>query len=167
MTASTPARPKRAILVLGAAVWPGGRPSPTMARRTQEAARQWHAGAASVIIPCGGVGRHPPSEAEVMKRLLVEAGVPEAVIHPEERSTSTATNIALARPILKELGFSEVLIVSDAYHLPRTRLLARRAGLKVRTAFPPLRGARPATFARGVLREIPAYLAAWLGVERR
>jgi uncharacterized SAM-binding protein YcdF (DUF218 family) len=167
MTAATPARPERAILVLGAAVWPGGRPSTTMARRTQEAARQWHAGAASAIIPCGGVGRHPPSEAEVMTRLLVEAGVPEEVIHPEDGSTSTATNIALARPILEELGISHVLIVSDAYHLPRARLLARRAGLGGRTASPPLCGARPATFARGVLREIPAYLAACLGLERR
>jgi uncharacterized SAM-binding protein YcdF (DUF218 family) len=167
MTAATPARPERAILVLGAAVWPGGRPSTTMARRTQEAARQWHAGAASAIIPCGGVGRHPPSEAEVMTRLLVEAGVPEEVIHPEDGSTSTATNIALARPILEELGISHVLIVSDAYHLPRARLLARRAGFGVRTASPPLCGARPATFARGVLREIPAYLAACLGLERR
>jgi len=166
MTASTPARPKRAILILGAAVWPGGRPSPTMARRTQEAARQWHAGAASAVIPCGGVGRHKPSEAEVMKRLLVEAGVSEEVIHPEARSTSTATNIAFARPILETLGVSEVLIVSDAYHLPRARLLGRRAGLKVQTASPPLRGARPATFIRGALREIPAYLAALLGVER-
>jgi hypothetical protein len=48
---------RRAILVLGAAVWAGGRASPTLQRRTAEAARLWHDGAGDIVIPCGGVGR--------------------------------------------------------------------------------------------------------------
>jgi uncharacterized SAM-binding protein YcdF (DUF218 family) len=157
---------RRAILVLGAAVWAGGRASPTLQRRTAEAARLWHDGAGDIVIPCGGVGRHPPSEAEVMRTLLVAAGVPEAVIHPEDQSTSTATNISGAKPILERFGIGSVLIVSDAYHLPRASLIARRAGLQVATASPPLRGARARTFLLGALREVPAYLAAWLGIAR-
>jgi uncharacterized SAM-binding protein YcdF (DUF218 family) len=156
------ARPARAILLLGAAVWPGGRASPTLARRTRWAARLWHASAASAIVPCGGTGKHSPSEADVMRRLLIEDGVPAAVIHPETRSTSTAENIAYARPILKDLGLGAVLIVSDAYHLPRAALIARRLGLEVQTAAPPWHKASPGTQLKGAAREVPAYFATLL-----
>jgi uncharacterized SAM-binding protein YcdF (DUF218 family) len=156
-------RKDRAILLLGAAVRPGGEASPALARRTHAAARLWHAGAAGVVVPCGGTGAHPPAEAEVMCRLLREAGVPEAALHPETRSTSTAENVAFALPILRELGLRAVLIVSDAWHLPRAALIARRAGLIVDTAAPPWRDASAPAQLKGALREVPAYAAAWLG----
>jgi uncharacterized SAM-binding protein YcdF (DUF218 family) len=159
-------RPDRAILVLGAAVWPGGRASPTLIRRTRHAAQLWLDGAACAIVPCGGTGRHPPAEAEVMRRLLEAEGVPPDRIFPETRSTNTAMNIAFARPILDELGISSVLIVSDAYHLPRARLLARRAGLCTETSAPPWRDARPWAQIRAAAREVPAYAAAVLGLGR-
>jgi uncharacterized SAM-binding protein YcdF (DUF218 family) len=155
-----------AILVLGAAVWPGGRPSPTLARRTLHAARLWSKGRAEAVIPCGGLGHHPPAEAEVMRRLLLEAGVPEHAIHPETRSGTTGENIRFALPILEQLGISSVVIVSDAFHLPRARLLARRAGLEVETDAPPWATARPWVQVRGALREIPAYLATLIGLHR-
>jgi uncharacterized SAM-binding protein YcdF (DUF218 family) len=155
-------RPARAILLLGAAVRPDGHASPTLARRTGWAARLWHAGAGCAIVACGGTGRHPPSEAEVMRRLLIEDGVPRDVIHPERRSTSTAENIAFARPILEDLRLGAVLIVSDAYHLPRAALIARRAGLDVLTAHPPWQDASTAAQVKGALREGPAFIAAWL-----
>jgi uncharacterized SAM-binding protein YcdF (DUF218 family) len=160
-------RTTRAILVLGAAVWSGGRPSPTLERRTAKAARLWHEGAGQVVIPCGGVGRYPPSEAEVMRTLLGAAGVPDSAIHLEDTSTSTAENITEAKLILDRLGIGAVVIVSDAYHLPRARMIARRSGLEVETASPPLRGARVRTVLKGTLREIPAYLAEYLGLRRQ
>jgi uncharacterized SAM-binding protein YcdF (DUF218 family) len=157
---------ERAILVLGAAVWPGGAPSRALLRRTRAAAALWHQGIARAVIPCGGVGRHPPAEAEVMRRILIEEGVPDTLIHPETRSTSTARNIAGALPILAGLGLSSVVIVSDRYHLPRARLLARRAGLVVRTEAPPDHDADPMAQIKGALREVPAYLAALVGLIR-
>jgi uncharacterized SAM-binding protein YcdF (DUF218 family) len=158
-------RPAVAIVILGAAVWLGGRPSPKLARRTAEGARQWHAGAGRVVVPCGGTGRHPPAEAEVMRALLLAAGVPDAAIHPETASASTAQNLRNARAILRDLGIDRVCLVSDRWHLPRARLIARRLGLGVASsAAPPLLGggARPLTQLRGALREIPAYLVALL-----
>lgn len=163
-----PARDEaRAILILGAAVWPGAEASPTLSRRTATAADLWHSGVACVIVPCGGVGRHPPSEAKVMQRLLLQADVPPGAIHLEDKSKNTVENIAFAKRILDRMDIQSVIIVSDAYHLPRARLLARRAGLHVRSASPSLRGARPRTFLKGVIREVPAYLAAWIGYSRR
>ena len=146
-----------AALILGAAVWEGG-PSPTLRRRTLQGAALWHMGEVSHLVPCGGLGRHPPSEGEAMRRLLVEAGVPDEAIHPETASRDTLENIRLALPILARLGTDRVVVVTDAPHLPRALLVARRHGLKTRGSAPQ-GGARRAAQLRLALREIPAYAA--------
>lgn len=121
------------ILILGAAVWPGGVASPTLARRTGHAAALWHAGMAGRVICCGGIGKHGPSEAEVMAELLREAGVPEAAIVREDRSTSTYENIGFARAYLEA---PQVVLVTDPYHAPRALVIARAMGLEARADCP-------------------------------
>lgn len=151
-----------AALLLGAAVWPGGEPSPTLLRRTRHAARLWHAGEVRWVVACGGTGRHPPSEAEAMRRVLAGEGVPERAIRTEGRSTSTHENILFALPILAALGATRAVIVTDATHAPRARLIARGLGLRATASSPPLRGGRRRTILAQALREIPATgLALW------
>lgn len=145
-------------LVLGAAVWPGGRPSPTLARRARHAADLHTAGRISHVIACGGVGQHPPSEAEVIAAILHDAGVPPAAIHLEPASTNTLENIAFAREILARLGARQVAIVTDAYHLPRARMIARRLGLSCALLPPPPAPALTARRVATILREIPAWV---------
>lgn len=145
----------RAALILGCAVWPEG-PSPTLRRRTLHAAGLWHGSEVQALIPCGGLGRHPPAEAEAMRALLLAAGVPDEAIHPEPASRSTWENIRLARPILDRIGATGVVIVTDLTHAPRARLIARGLGLRARTSSPPLRGARAGATLRQALREVPA-----------
>jgi uncharacterized SAM-binding protein YcdF (DUF218 family) len=152
-------------LILGAAVWQDG-PSPTLRRRTALAASLYHAGIATHLVPCGGLGRHPPAEAFVMRDLLSAAGVPDDRITPEARSTTTEENISFALPILRALGETEVLIVTDWYHAPRARLVARRLGLEPRTLSPGLKGARLRVHVRQGLREIPAYALYWWRIRR-
>jgi uncharacterized SAM-binding protein YcdF (DUF218 family) len=139
-------------LILGAAVWPDG-PSPTLRRRTGHAATLYHAGIATCLVPCGGLGRHPPTEAAAMTALLVDAGVPPEAILPEDRSTTTAENIRFALPILRAAGTTSIIIVTDWYHAPRARLIARRLGLSPQSSTPPLRGTRFDRQARMILRE--------------
>lgn len=92
-----------------------------------------------------------------MALILRDAGVPEAAIRLEETSTNTVENIRNALPLLG--GERDVLIVSDAYHLPRARLIARREGLRVTTSAPPMQGARLWPQLRGWLREVPGVVA--------
>lgn len=150
-----------AILILGAAVWRDG-PSPTLRRRTLHGAALFHAGRGDVVIPCGGLGRFPPSEAEAMAAMLRAAGVPDAAIRLEDTSTNTVENIRNAVALLGSKR--DVLIVSDAYHLPRARLIARREGLRVSVSAPPLKGARLWPHVKGGLREIPGVIAVLLRV---
>lgn len=155
----------KAIMILGAAVWRDG-PSPTLRRRTQHGAALWRAQQNRVVVCCGGLGRHPPSEAEAMRDILLAEGVKAGAIHLEAASRNTAENIALARPILERLNLNEVILVSDWYHLPRARMVARRAGLIATTSALPLHGARIWPQIKGALREIPAFVAYALGVRR-
>ncbi len=142
-------------LILGAGVWSDG-PSPTLVRRSRHAAALFHTGHVTALIACGGLGRHPPTEAEAIRSLLLAEGVPDAAITLEERSTTTGENIRFALPLL---AGREVLIVTDWYHAPRARLIARRVGLHATSSAPPRPGARPLVQAKGLIREIPAYLA--------
>lgn len=142
-------------LVLGAAVWPTG-PSPTLNRRTRHAAALFHAGAVTRIVVCGGLGLHPPTEAEAMHAILRHEGVPDAAIVREAHSRTTGENLAFAKPLLPP-DVRTIVIVTDRYHALRSRLVARRLGLTATTSCPT---APPLTW-RGVrqwLREGPALL---------
>ncbi|KAA8613029.1 YdcF family protein [Salipiger aestuarii] len=143
-------------LVLGAAVWSGGMPSPALRRRALAGARLWTGGRVRAIVACGGQGAHAPAEAAVIARLCHEAGVPRSVVFCEDQSTTTLENIQFARPVLRQIGAREVIVVSDFYHLPRALMVARRSGVSARGVAVALTGARPGPQVKAVLREIPA-----------
>ena len=150
-----------AIVVLGAAVWADG-PSPTLRRRVMHGARLFHDTPGAVVICCGGLGKHPPTEAEAIAMLLREAGVPDSAIRLEDTSTNTRENLRFALPILGTLGLHRIVIVSDAFHLPRAKLIARRLGLQATGSAPSAKGARFWPQVKGWLREVPGYLATLL-----
>lgn len=147
--------PRPAALILGCAVWPDG-PSPAMRRRTRHAAALWHRGEVAWLVPCGGLGRHPPTEAEAMRDLLLADGIPPQAIRLEDRSRNTHENILHVRPILEELGVRDVVIVTDRTHAPRARLIARGLGLRATASSPSLRDARLRSTLHQAMREVPA-----------
>lgn len=118
------------IVVLGAAVWPGGKPSQAMRRRVRHAVELFRMGRADALIVTGGVGRHPPSEAEVMSGLAQAQGVPEERIIREDTAASTLQSAAVCAGILREKGWTTALIVSDPYHILRSVFLFRRFGVR-------------------------------------
>lgn len=160
----------RVAVILGAAVWTGGVASPTLMRRCDAAARLWHEGGMDLLIPSGGIGRHPPAEAHVMADLLAAAGVPRSVILPEPLAVNT---IATARHVAKMMvdrGPAHLILVSDAYHLPRTWLCFRALGYRARLRS--TRGAQPPQStrmaAKQTLREVAALpLTVWRLVRLR
>lgn len=145
-----------AALVLGAAVCPDGTPTPALLRRAHHGAALYLAGKVQLVIGCGGVGDHGPAEALVIAELCRQAGVPDSAIRCERQSKTTLENIAFARPLLEAAGIPRVVLVTDAYHAPRARMIARRLGLCATSASPKAPGMRKRL--RWSLREIPAYL---------
>ena len=64
------------IVVMGAAVWPSGVPSPALKRRLDHGVFLWQKRYSENLLLTGGTGRFPPAEALVMRRLALAAGVP-------------------------------------------------------------------------------------------
>jgi len=113
-----------AVVVAGCAVWPGGRPSPALARRVQLACRLYFRGVADTVVFTGAVGRHPPSEAVAAARLARSLGLPAAAVVVEERSTTTEENAQEAACLLA--AGSSVVVVTDRWHVIRARRSFRR-----------------------------------------
>ncbi|MFN3644657.1 MAG: YdcF family protein [Gemmobacter sp.] len=159
-----PASGKPVALLLGAALHRDGSPSAAMLRRTAHAAMLWHAGSVGRIVATGGAVRHPVPEAAVMHRLLREAGVPDRAIVLETASRNTAQNIALSAPLLPP--GAAVVIVTDRFHAPRARLIARAHGLPATTASPGRSTGSRLRLALDWLRE-GAAIVKWLALRRR
>jgi uncharacterized SAM-binding protein YcdF (DUF218 family) len=123
------ARPADAIIVLGSAVWPNEEPSPSLAARTGKAIELYEERYASHLILSGGLGRFPPEEAEVMRRLAAEAGVPAEALVLDREAHSTWESLRNAEEIMKEKGWKTAIIVSDPFHLERSLLVARDIGM--------------------------------------
>lgn len=121
--------PADVIIVLGAAVWPNEQPGPSLKARTERAIEVYRDGHAPHLILSGGLGHNPPEEAEVMRRLAVEAGIPSAVLFLEKESHSTWENLLGASEIMQERGWTAAIIVSDPYHMKRALLMAEDLGL--------------------------------------
>ncbi len=119
----------RVAVVLGTQVLAGGRPSRTLEARVRHAARLYAEGQAGVLIPTGGVGGHPPSEAEVMARILREEGMPEEAVLPEDRALNTWDSARLVAGMADKLGVRSVVVVTDPLHCVRTVAAFRQAGL--------------------------------------
>lgn len=156
----------KAALVLGAAVWPGGQASPSLARRARHAAALYARGVVDRIVLTGGLGRNPPEEARVARAICREAGVPDADLFTETRSTTTYENLACALADFPWLARAEIHIVTDRYHRLRAAMTARALGLVARTSCPPPRGTRPFRVLRSYLREALAIPFYWIKLRR-
>lgn len=119
------------LVVLGTEVLPGGRPSGTLRARALHAAALYHsAGGAQAVVVTGGVGAHPPSEAEVAAGVLEAAGVPGAAVLEERRARSTRESAWLVPALLEERGLPRsVVVVTDPLHCVRAVRAFREEGL--------------------------------------
>ena len=114
------------VVVLGCQVR-GTQPS-LMLRGRIEAARRYlevHPEASCVLS--GGQGEDEDiSEAQCMFYALTEAGIAPERLYLEDRSTSTAENIAFSARVIEENGLSPAMcIVTNEFHQYRASLIAR------------------------------------------
>lgn len=121
--------PPPLIAIFGAAVWSGGRASPSLLRRIRLAAVAAEQSPDSPILCSGGVGRHPPSEASIMARELAAMGVDAARLILDEDSLDTFDSVAV---VARRAAGGQVIVVSDAYHQPRIRVMLALLGVTAR-----------------------------------
>jgi uncharacterized SAM-binding protein YcdF (DUF218 family) len=113
-----------AIVILGC------RGSAGLRRRLDLGVRLFRQNAAPLLVLSGG-GVGPMPEAEIMRRMALDCGVPEAALLIETASRNTVGNARQTARLLRSHGGGSVLLVSDRAHLPRAALLFRLAGLRI------------------------------------
>jgi uncharacterized SAM-binding protein YcdF (DUF218 family) len=123
------ARPAQAIVVLGTAQY-NGWPGPVFQSRLDHALELWQAGYAPLIVVSGGkLPGDGYTEAEAARAYLTNAGVPPEAILSENAASDTWESMQGVATLLAPRGIDDVILVSDGFHLFRSRLMARDVGL--------------------------------------
>jgi uncharacterized SAM-binding protein YcdF (DUF218 family)/glycosyltransferase involved in cell wall biosynthesis len=136
---TAPIEPADAVVVFAGGVGESGKAGGGAEERLQRAADLYKAGDARYLVVSSGYVYSFP-EAEAMRALAVDQGIPPSAIVLEKRATNTYQNVAFVNEILETRHWSSVLLVSSPYHMRRALLVWRKVapGIRVVPA-PPLR----------------------------
>lgn len=165
---SAPPRPADAIVVFAGGVGESGQAGGGYQERVKQAIDLYKAGYAPRIVLSSGFV-YSFREADVMRAVAIDQGVPASAIVLEQASASTHQNVLFVKRILESHGWTRVLLVSSPYHMRRAVLAWRRAapGIDV-VPTPPERSqfyehTRGATVEqiRGIAWEYAAMAAYW------
>lgn len=128
---------KDAILILGCQIKKDGTVTPLLKGRADRALefakmQQEAIGRAPIFVPSGGQGADEViSEAESIKNYLIESGIPEDQILPEDQSENTFENLRnSAKLIRSRFGEAAKIAFSTTnYHVFRAGILAEQQGI--------------------------------------
>lgn len=151
---SVPDRP--VAVVLGAAAWPEG-PSPLLARRLDLAVALYRGGQVERILVSGDNREASRRETDTMTAYLVDHGIPADRIEADRYGYRTWDTCVRVRDLY---GVREAVMVTQAFHLPRTIALARTAGIDAVGVGDRSMGARRRSTVIGYAREAGASVKA-------
>lgn len=157
------------IIVHGAGLIDGQRVTPILAHRLDKAVEvyEWSKRQPRLIVSGGQGADEQISEAAAMRNYLLEIGVPETDILLEDQSTTTRENIQFSQRLIKQLWTERkrprVLFVTNDYHILRTSIYTRQAGLKAEgVGCPTALHYWPSAFIREYLALMVEYRISWL-----
>jgi uncharacterized SAM-binding protein YcdF (DUF218 family) len=143
------ARPAKAIVVFGARVYEDGSASLALEDRVKHGIALYKAGLAPKLILSGA-----PDEVPAMRRLALQACVPEAALVCDAAGVNSYATLA-------NLNVRDVVAVSHYYHLARIKLTAHRMGIACATSPCPM-SRRLAKEPYFVARECAAFVSYYL-----
>ncbi len=145
-------------LVLGAGVRPNGQPTPFLAARLDLAVRLYERGTVRAILVSGDNRTHRYDEPTAMRDYLVAHGVPDAKVVRDFGGRDTYDSCVRASMVF---GADRVIVVSQAYHVPRAVAVCRSVGLDADGVGDTTMLQRyPDTYQAGRTREWPANIKA-------
>lgn len=122
------------LFILGARLY-GDTPSPALLERLKVGVEYLKKHSDVKVVLAGGKGRDEKvSEADAMKDYLIKNGIEEERILLEDKSVNTFQNIRFGLEKIREIDDREdlkVLIATNRFHILRSKLIAKRAGLEV------------------------------------
>jgi vancomycin permeability regulator SanA len=116
-------------LVLGNKVYRNGTVSPRLKSRLDKALELYEKGYFKYIIVSGGMGKEGYDEATAMKEYLLKHNVPEEAIIVDSSGFNTHYSAENTAKIMKERNWQSVMIISNYYHITRSRLALKQEGI--------------------------------------
>jgi vancomycin permeability regulator SanA len=116
-------------VVLGNKVELNGQPSPRLQARLDKTIELYHKGLFSRILVSGGAGSEGFDEAKVMKQYLIDRGLPAAQIYLDSLGNNTYLTAQHTAQMMNAQNLRSVMVISQYFHLPRTRLALNRMGI--------------------------------------
>ena len=83
------------------------------------------------VLACGGTLDAGVPLSLTMRNVLEQEGVPQQMIRAEQLSRSTHENAFYGARMLRQMGASRIILVSDARSMLRASLCFRKEGLQV------------------------------------
>ena len=113
-------------LVLGAEVYPDGRPSGFLRARLDVAVELYRRGLVGRLLLSGDGTSRFHDETAAMRAYVLQAGVPSDAVDIDPGGLDTYASCSRARDVF---GVRELVVVSQRYHLPRALAICRLLGL--------------------------------------
>lgn len=143
-------------IVLGSTVNVDGSLSERLKARLDRALELYRSGAVQIVLVSGGVGKEGHSEGHAMADYLVQQGVPSEALIIDPNGNDTRATAANSACLVRAHGLTTAIAVSQYFHVPRTKLALKTAGIDVR-------GGAHARYSEwrdiySVTREVPAFV---------
>lgn len=126
------------IILLGGGVYEGaddltgiGAPSEEMLTRIITAVRLQKKLDIPIIVSGGSVFTGKKAEAPIVKRFLIDLGVPDNMVIVEDKSRDTIENAKYSLELCKRFDYKDPVLVTSAFHMKRSVMSFAKVGLKV------------------------------------
>ncbi|MBX7171347.1 MAG: YdcF family protein [Pyrinomonadaceae bacterium] len=116
-------------VVLGNTVQSDGNPSPRLQARLDKTIELYQKGFFPNIIVSGGFGVEGFDEAVVMRQYLINHNVPAENIYLDREGKTTNLTAKNSARIMKEHNWQSAMIISQYFHISRTRLAFSNYGI--------------------------------------
>jgi vancomycin permeability regulator SanA len=152
-------------VILGNKVNEDGTLSARLTQRLACGLALYRTGRVPRLLVSGGLGKEGFYEGTKMREYLRRHGVPDTAITVDNAGNNTQQTVRNVAQLRSKLAIRSVLVVSQFYHISRTKMLFRQAG------FREVSGVSPVYFewrdSYSLLREFGAYYQALLLPHRR
>ena len=117
-------------VVLGNKVNVDGTLSTRLEKRMECALNLYKSERVKGFIVSGGLGKEGHYEGEKMREYLLEQGVPDSLIVVDNNGINTRNTVTNTLNMQDSLHYDNLIVVSQYYHITRTKTLFRKAGFR-------------------------------------
>jgi vancomycin permeability regulator SanA len=142
-------------VILGNKVNEDGTLSTRLEKRLESGLQLYKDQRVKKILVSGGLGKEGFYEGDKMKEFLVSKGIPDSIIIVDNKGDNTRKTVENTLALKPELQFNSLIVVSQYFHVTRTKKLFREKG------FQEVNSVSPDYFEwrdlYALIREFPAY----------